>query len=165
MLLTRQVTKSTRNMPAIHTAVHMYLFPSVTFSLHSWYAHSDELTFLFIKISQETVTYYSFYVLCKRQNTRQAYGLLFTKLKPIQCRPYIIINVKIAIVLNITWRRCKINWQAASFVVCFSYLLIRVEQCCLSGSCGFSYIKLCCNTMVIGRCGGILFYVTVITQY
>jgi len=150
-------------MPAIHTAVHMYLFPSVTLSLHSWYAHSDELTFLCIKITQVTVTCYSLYVLCKRQNTRQAYGLLFTKLKPIQCCPYIIINVKKAILLNIT--RFKINWPAASFVVCVSDLLIQVEQCCLWGSCGFSYIKLCCNIMVICRCGGILFYVTIVTQY
>ena len=152
-------------MPAIHTAVHMYLFFSVTLSLHSWYAHSDELTFLCIKITQVTVTCYSFYVHCERQNTRQAYGLLFTKLKLIQCRPYIIINVKKAILLNITRRWCKINWPAASFGVCVSGVLIQVEQCCLSGSCGFSYIKLCCNTMVIGRCGGILFYVTVVTQY
>jgi len=151
-------------MPAIHTAVHMYLFPNVTLSLHSWYAHSDELTFLCIEISQVTVTYYSLYVLCKRQNTRQAYGLLFTKLKPIHCHPYIIINDKKAILLNIIRRWFIITWPAASFVVCVSHLLIQMEQYCLSGSCGFSYIKLCFNTMFISRCGGILFYVTTATQ-
>jgi len=63
-------------MLAIHIAVRMYLFPSVTFSLHSWYTHSDELTFPCTKITQVTVTCYSFYV---------HYGLLFTTLKPIQC--------------------------------------------------------------------------------
>jgi len=29
------------NMPAIHTAVHKYVFLNVTFSSHSWYARSN----------------------------------------------------------------------------------------------------------------------------
>ena len=46
------ITKSKRNVPAIHTAVHMYVFPNVTFSSHSWYARSDKLTFPYTKITQ-----------------------------------------------------------------------------------------------------------------
>jgi len=96
-MLQDKITKSTRNMLVIHTAVYMYLFPSITFSLHYWYTHSDELTFPSTKITQVTVTCHSFCVpLWEKQNTRQAFGVLFTKLKPMQCcfRPsYIIINV------------------------------------------------------------------------
>jgi hypothetical protein len=41
----------------------LYLFPIVTFSLHSRYTRSDELTFPCTKITQVTVTCYSFYVI------------------------------------------------------------------------------------------------------
>jgi len=34
-MLQDKITKSTRNMPAIHTAVHMYLLFSITLSFHS----------------------------------------------------------------------------------------------------------------------------------
>ena len=77
--------------------------------------------------------------LWEKQNTREAYGLLFTWLKPVQCHlcySYIIIKKQFS--LNIMRRWCKVNWPAASFVVCVSGLLVQVEQCCLSGSCGFS---------------------------
>ena len=91
-------------MAAIHTAVQKYLFPSETFSLHSWYTHSNELTFAYTKITQVTVVCYSFYVpLWVKQNTRHVYGPLFTSLKPVQyryCSSYIIINVKIAILIE-----------------------------------------------------------------
>ena len=49
-------------MPAIHTAVRKCLFPNVTFSSHSWYAHSEELTFPHTKITQVSVTCFSSYV-------------------------------------------------------------------------------------------------------
>jgi len=57
-------------MPAIHTAVCMYLFPSVTFSLHSYYTHSDELTFPCTKTTQVTRTCYSLYMYCERNRTQ-----------------------------------------------------------------------------------------------
>ena len=87
-----------------HTAVHKYLFPSDTFSLNSWYTHSNQLSFPYTRITQVTITCYSFYVpLWEKLNTRQACGPLFTTLKPIQyrfCYSYIIINVKIAILIE-----------------------------------------------------------------
>ena len=71
MLLTQdKITKSTGYMPAIHSAVHMYLFPSVTFSLHSLYTLSDELIFPCTEITQVTFTCYSFCVDCERNRTQ-----------------------------------------------------------------------------------------------
>ena len=48
----------------------LYLFPIVTFSLYSWYTHSSELTFPCTKITQVTVTCYSFYAHCERNRTQ-----------------------------------------------------------------------------------------------
>ena len=67
------VTYKTKLLRAQGTCMHftlLYLFPSVTFSLHSWYTYCDELTFPCNKITQVTVTYYSFYVHCQRNRTQ-----------------------------------------------------------------------------------------------
>ena len=52
---------------------------------------------------------------------------------------------------NIVRIWCKMNWPAASTVVCLfvcvSGILIQVEQCCMSGSCGFPHTSNCVVTV------------------
>ena len=67
------VTYKTKLLRAQGTNLHftlLYLFPSVRFSLHSLYTYSDELTFPSTKITQVTVTCYSFCVHCERNRTQ-----------------------------------------------------------------------------------------------
>ena len=63
------VTHKTKLLRAQGTCMHftlLCLFPTVTFSLHSWYTYSDKLMFSCTTITQVTVTRYSFYVHCER---------------------------------------------------------------------------------------------------
>jgi len=67
------VTYKTKLLRAQGTCMHFtlqYLFPSVRFSLYSWYTHSNELTFPCTRITQVTITCYSFYVHCERNRTQ-----------------------------------------------------------------------------------------------
>jgi len=74
--ITRQIYQGHKEHTCNSYCCSYVLFPSVTFSLHSWYTHSNELIFPSTKITCHVLQ-----LLCalwKEQNTRPPYGLLFT---------------------------------------------------------------------------------------